>query len=414
MSSKNVKLGADFWKFWTGQTVSSLGSSFTAFALPLIIFRLTGSAVSLAISTATNYLPFLFFGLIIGAWIDRTNRKRLMIILDACRALLIATVTLLAFLNLLSVWWIYALGFITATMSVAYSTAISAAVPSLTKKQNLAAVNGRVAASSSAANALGPVLAGLLVTLMPLQTLLLFDTLSFAISAVLLTLVKTSFNAVYKQARTTTILQDITVGLHYVFQHPVLRYIVLMLVASNFLTPTIFAQMVFYGKERFGTTDSQISLFYSAGSVGVVTFSLLAGRLSKIWSFGTLALGALMGAGLITVALALVPIYWLALPLCLLYSGTFSLFDINYVSLRQTIVPDELLGRVVSVSRMCGFSAAPLGVFVGGLLIDRTHNIALIYGIIGALVCGLAVAFAFSPLGHTDHYLTHTQNIETA
>jgi len=69
----------DFWKFWAGQTISNFGSSFTDFALPLLIFKLTGSALNLAIASATTFLPYLLFGLVIGAWVDRTDRKRLMI-----------------------------------------------------------------------------------------------------------------------------------------------------------------------------------------------------------------------------------------------------------------------------------------------------------------------------------------------
>ncbi len=72
-------LSRDFWKFWTGQTISNLGSSFTFFALPLLVYKLTGSAVNLAITTAVEFLPQLLFGLVIGAWVDRVDRKRLMI-----------------------------------------------------------------------------------------------------------------------------------------------------------------------------------------------------------------------------------------------------------------------------------------------------------------------------------------------
>src|SRR6478672_11580671 len=89
----------DFWKFWAGQTISNLGSSFTNFALPLLIFRLTGSALNLAIASASTFLPYLLFGLPIGAWVDRVDRKRLMIVTDLLRALLLASIPLLAALG---------------------------------------------------------------------------------------------------------------------------------------------------------------------------------------------------------------------------------------------------------------------------------------------------------------------------
>lgn len=98
-----TRLSADFWKFWAGQTISNLGSSFTAFALPLLVYNLTGSAMNLAISSAATFLPYLLFGLVIGAWVDRLNRKRLMIVADLLNAAAIASIPLLAMLGMLSV-----------------------------------------------------------------------------------------------------------------------------------------------------------------------------------------------------------------------------------------------------------------------------------------------------------------------
>ena len=70
------KLSSDFWTFWTGQTISNLGSSITLFALPLLVYKLTGSALNLGIAEAATFLPYLLFGLVLGAWVDRVDRKR--------------------------------------------------------------------------------------------------------------------------------------------------------------------------------------------------------------------------------------------------------------------------------------------------------------------------------------------------
>src|SRR3954469_6006475 len=91
-STSPQKLGIDFWKFWTGETISNLGSSFTQFALPLLVFKLTGSALNLGIATAAAFLPYLLFGLVIGAWVDRLDRKRMMILVDIGQALVIASI----------------------------------------------------------------------------------------------------------------------------------------------------------------------------------------------------------------------------------------------------------------------------------------------------------------------------------
>jgi hypothetical protein len=100
-------MSSDFKKFWVGQTISNLGSSFTQWAVPLLVYQLTHSAVSLGIATAATFLPYLLFGLIIGAWMDRVDRKRAMIGLDWLNALVILSIPLVAESGHLTVWWIY-------------------------------------------------------------------------------------------------------------------------------------------------------------------------------------------------------------------------------------------------------------------------------------------------------------------
>src|SRR3954465_11914982 len=106
------RLSLDFWKFWAGQTISNLGNSVTLFALPLLIFKLTGSAFNLGLMSAAQFIPYLLFGLVLGAWVDRVDRKRLMIRADICRAAMIATIPLLAEIGELRTWWIYIVGFV--------------------------------------------------------------------------------------------------------------------------------------------------------------------------------------------------------------------------------------------------------------------------------------------------------------
>src|SRR5215216_1381121 len=311
----------DFWKFWTGQTISNLGSSFTNFALPLLIFKLTGSALNLAIASATTFLPYLLFGLPIGAWVDRVDRKRLMIIADLLRALVLASIPLLAALNQLPLWWIYSAGFLISTLSIGFDAAEFAAIPSLVARDDTSArealvvANGRIQASYSAATVAGPLLAGLLVAFLSLPALLAIDALSFIFSAGSLVLIKQSFNAGGPPHAGTSIWQDMTEGLRYVLSHPVLRNISLMMALVNFVGSTVYAQLVLFAKDRLSASDTQVGLLYSAGSAGVVVLGLAAGPLRKRWSFSTVALGALMLEGLLIIGLALTRAYWAAIPI---------------------------------------------------------------------------------------------------
>jgi MFS family permease len=402
-------LGADFWKFWTGQTISNLGSSFTFFALPLLVFKLTGSALNLAVTMAAEFVPYLLFGLIIGAWVDRLDRKKLMIVVDILRALVVVTVPIVDSADLLSVWWIYGVGFIGSTLNIFFDAGQFAAIPNLVKQDDLVTANGRIQASFQGGQVVGPAVAGALVSLFPIATVMYFDAATFLVSAFSLGLIATSFNPESDEKKSVqTIRKDVAEGLRYVWNHPVLRNISVMMAMVNFIAASTYAQLVLFGKVRLEASDGQIGILFAAGPAGMAAISLLAGQFRRRWSFSTVALGALMMHGAFTIAFALTRSFALAAALWALTSGFGILFNINTISLRQAIVPNHMLGRIMSIAGVLAWSAIPLGAYLGGLIIESLGDpadIAIVYAFIGAFIVVLPVIFAFSPLGHADDYL---------
>ncbi|TMD37647.1 MAG: MFS transporter [Chloroflexi bacterium] len=374
--------------------------------MPLLIFKLTGSPLDLSFTVAASVLPYLFFGLVIGAWVDRVNRKRLMILTDLARALVIASIPLVSVFGLLSVWWIYAVVFVNSTLSICFDAANFAAIPGLVSQDDLVKANGRIQASYSTARILGPLLAGLLILLVPLPALLLIDGSSFLISAGSLVLVRTSFNtAPVEKKATTSIRHDILEGLQYVLRQPVLRSITLLLLFINFIIPTAGAQLVLFAKEWLHASDSQVGFLYASGSIGTVLFSLVANQLRKRCPIGTFLLGAIVLEGVFIAAPALAHVYWVVLLLWGLRGGVDILFLIGAYSLVQVIVPNHLLGRVITFTRVLTWSTASLGALIGGFAVEQTKNVSLIYGVIGILVAFTALIFFLSPLGHAERYL---------
>ena len=400
-------LSGDFGRFWLGQTISNLGSSFTMFALPLLVFNLTGSPLNLGITAAAEFVPYLLFGLVIGAWVDRVDRKRLMIATDLARAAVIATIPLLAAVDTLTVGWVYAVAFAGATLTIAFDAAQFAAIPSLVPSDDdLVAANGRVQASYSAAQIAGPLLAGLLIAVAPLQQVLWVDAASFLLSAGTLALIGRAFNAAPRDTEPRRpIRQEVAEGLRYVLGHPVLRNISAMMALINLVAATVYAQLVVFAKRQLDASDSRVALLYAAGSAGVVLLSLAAGPVRRRLSFSAAALGALLLDGLLMTALAATSWYWAALALWAAISGLGIFFNINTVSLRQQIVPNHLLGRVISIAGVLAWSAIPVGALAGGWAVERTGSVALVYAVIGAVVVLIALAFSFGPVGHADRYL---------
>jgi MFS family permease len=391
---------ADFWKLLVGQSVSSLGSSFTLFALPLLVFKLTNSAFHLALITIAEYLPFLFFGLIIGVWVDRVDRKRMMISADIAQAVILCSVPTLSALGLLSVWWVYVVAFTSSTLSICFNTAEFAAVPSLAQSVDLVAANGRLQASYSAATVAGPLLAGLLLAFVPVEALLLFDALSFLTSALAVSLIKLRLDTVNAGHNSPKgIIKEVTEGLSFILRHPVLRNTCCLMALVNGVGFTVYAQLVLYAKERLGASDTQVALLYAAGSVGMVVLALGAGLLRSRLTFSKAVLGAPMLGGILIVLLALTRWYWTATVLWASIWGLVVFFDITTNTLLQTVVPKRLSGRVRSAVSVLSWSSIPAGTFVGSLAIERTQNVALVYGAIGTTIIAAVLAFSFTSLG---------------
>ncbi len=329
-----------------------------------------------------------------------------MIVTDLARALVIASIPLASVQGLLSVWEIYAVAFLNSTLTICFDAANFAAVPSLVRQEDLVTANGRLQAGYSTAKVGGPLLGGLLIIALPLPMLLLIDALSFLVSASSLVLITTSFNTTPDGMQAPTSLhQDIAEGLRYVLKHPILSWITLLLLLVNFILPTASAQLVLFAKQWFTASDTQVGLLYASGSLGTLVFSLVAGQFRKRWPLSTIALLSLMMEGAFTALTAVTHWYWVLLLLWALRGGADVLFIITSYSLAQIAIPNQLLGRVITVIRVLTWSTASLGALLGGIAIQSTNNIGLIYAVIGLLIFGITITFFLTPLGHTERYL---------
>jgi len=329
-----------------------------------------------------------------------------MIVVDLLSAVTIASIAVASMAGMLSLWWIYAVVFVASALSIFFVAAEFGAIPSLVDASELVSANGRIQASFAAAAVLGPLAAGALLVFVPVEAILLLDAASFLVSAAMLSLIARPFNAPLTK-RATSIRQDIVEGLRYVLSHPVLRNISLMMAMINMVGATVFAQLVLFAKQALRAEDSEVGLLFAAGGAGVVLLSLAAGPLRKRWSFGNVALGALMLSGLLTIAFAYTTSLWIAVVLWALVSGLGILFNINTGSLRQSIVPNHMLGRVISIAMVLAWSANPVGALAGGVLIERSGDVRLVYAVIGLLTFLIALAFRVaSPLGNAERYLS--------
>lgn len=395
-----------------------MGTSFTLFALPLLVFKLTGSATNLALTTAANFVPYVLFGLVLGAFVDRLDRRRMMLLSDVARAAVIAILPVLALSGELTMPDIYAVAFVQSTLGISFTCGEFAAIPSLVERDDLVAANGYIMATSSAGRILGPILAGALVTLVSPADLLLFDAASFLVSAASLAAIRRSFNSVEpsapRAAGVAGVFEDVASGLRFVWSHPVLRSISIMMALINFVAATQTTQLVLFAKRALGATDTQVALLFAAGAAGIVIVSVAAAAIRRRLSFAVTALGALVVSGLTVTAMALLGSYPAALVLWAASSGFGLLLNINTGALRQAIVPSDMYGRVMSIAVVLGWSAIPLGALAGALAIRLSGSVADVYAATGALTALIALSFVFSPVSHGDRYLAEAASAGTA
>jgi MFS family permease len=163
---------------------------------------------------------------------------------------------------------------------------------------------------------------------------------------------------------------------------------------------------VLFAKRWFMASDTQVGLLYAGGGLGTVVFSLVAGRLCKRWPLGTIALWGLVLEGIFVAIPAVTHWYWILLLCWILRSGADVLFMISAYSMSQMAVPNQLLGRVITFTRVLTWSTGSLGALLGGFAITWTNNAALVYTVVGLLVSGITLAFFLTPLGHSEQYLS--------
>ncbi|HEX8580826.1 MAG TPA: MFS transporter, partial [Acidimicrobiales bacterium] len=358
-------------------------------------FRLTESATNLAITMAANFVPYLLFGLVLGAVVDRVDRRRMMILVELARGGVIAVLPVLYLTGDLQVGHVYAVAFVQSTLGILFDAGEFAAIPNLVGTDDLVTANGRIMATNQAGQVLGPVLAGALVAVMAPADLLLID----------------AAEAVEERegGAVARLVADVREGLAFVWGHPVLRSISLMMALINFVAATAQTQLVLFGKTVLDLSDARVGWLFAAGSAGVVVIGLVAGAFRRRLSFPVVALGALVVSGLALSAMAYARWYPLVLVLWAAYTGFGLLLNINTGALRQAIVPNQMLGRVMSIAGVLAWSAIPLGALAGAWVIDATEDVAAVYAGIGLLTAAIAAAFALSPIRHGERYLAEAK-----
>ena len=359
----------NFTLLWTGQFVETIGNSLTSLAASIYVFRLTGSTLSVGLMLMATAAPSLLVGLFAGVFVDRYDRRRIMIIADILRGILIVLVPVLVPLNVL---WLYVIVALISAIAQFFDPAHESLLPEVASDEELAAANSLIAISSFGSTAVGFAAAGLIASAADINWTFYANAFTYIFSAVCVYLVRIKPVQVEENTSAGLVIKNLRAGMSQLFNTPILRelFSVQVVVLISFgLTNTLLLP---FALTELNATEFEYGLQEGLTSIGFVVGSLLMAKLfDRLHAGAWLAIGFL-GMGVIGVIYSgLNSVAW-AIALITL-SGFFNApSSIGRRVIVQRNTPAEMRGRVSSaffVSRdvlfLIGMGAAGLADFIG-------------------------------------------------
>jgi MFS family permease len=380
----------DFLSLWGAETISQFGSQVSFLALPLVaILALDESAFEVAALTSVTFLPFLLFTLPAGVWVDRLRRRPILVLGDLGRAAALLSVPLAHWADALTIWQLYAVGFVTGTCTVFFDVAYQSYVPSLVGREHLVEANSKLEVSRAAANIGGPGLAGGIVSLLTAPVAVLADAISFVVSALLLGNIRATEQAPPREER-RSLRAELGEGLRYVFTHAYQRGMVAAVAISNFFGQVVFSILLVYAVRELGLTAATIGIALAIGNIGTLVSALTARRIGDRLGAGRTILLAsfLFGPGTLLIAFAPADYAVPSIVAAMMVIGFGGiLYNVTAISLIQAITPDRLLGRANASRRFVVWGVVPLGGLAGGGLASAIGlRETMVVGAIGGLL----------------------------
>jgi MFS family permease len=379
----------NFRLLWIGEGISLLGDTFYLIALPWLVLQLTGSALALGTIMALASIPRAVFMLVGGVFVDRYSPRSVMIWSNVARFVLVALLSALVLTNNTQIWMLYILALAFGLADAFYFPAQTAIVPQVLPQDQLQSGNTFVQGTAQLSLFLGPVLAGGLIALLGqgaaangvpvmrgIGIAFGLDTLSFVAS--LLTLIMMRIPGVTKQAgEQQNVIESIKEGFAYVWSRMVLRVLFLLIVATNFLVmgpltvgiPVLANRGLAEGAAAFGII---MSAFGGGSLLGIILSGILPQPKPK--HFGTVVLLVVASLG---VGIALMPLFGstaVIAGICLVIGAAAGYQRTLLFTWLQKRIPQELMGRVMSLLFFCAIGLAPVSNALAGALLEIDLN----------------------------------------
>ena len=367
----------DFMKLWSGQTISQFGDEITLLALPLLAIDLGAKEFEFGILGVVRFLPWIFFTLPAGVWVDRMRRRPILIGADIARAALLASIPIAFLGGWLTMVQVYIVAFFAGTFEVFFDVAYQSYLPSIVERDELVEGNSKLELSRAASSVAGPTLAGFLVQAIRAPFAIAFDAVSYVGAALFIALIRRGETGPVPhdpaEGKRPSMWQEARAGLGYVATNRYLRSIAACTATFNLFGNISGVLLILYlaGEDFLDLSPGTIGLIFALGNIGVLLGALSGGRLAKAIGVGPIIIVSAFIGGIAAFAVPLAPPdnpFWV-----LVIGGLFAgfstvVYNVNQVGLRQAITPDRMLGRMNATMRLIVWGTIPIGALIGGIL----------------------------------------------
>ncbi len=395
------KLGLNYGKLWTASVISNFGDGVATVAYPWLASAVTRDPLHIALVAVATRIPWLIFSLPAGVITDRVDRRKLVGYMDILRFLITLGVgfAVLTFQSGLGtpdeianstavvppnsgflLFIIYAAALLLGIAEVLRDNSAQTLLPSIVSSDNLERANGRMWGAEMVMNSFaGPPIAGFLLAA-AFALPFFVDAGTFAVSAALVFMIsgqfrpKTDPDSIEEVER--SFKRELKEGVSWLWNHPLFKPMAIALGVINALFQLSFATMVLFAQEVLQLDATEFGLLLTAGAAGGVLGSLIASKVSEKIGPGASLFLSILVSGITLAAIGLANSAILVWVMFAIGSVFIVLWNVITVSLRQSLIPDQLLGRVNSVYRFIGWGMMPIGSIAGGLLVLMFEPVA--------------------------------------
>ena len=368
LATSQVRLGANYRRLLCSSAGSNLADGMFIVALPLLAVRLTRSPAAVAGVVFAGRLPWLLFALHAGALADRLDRRRTMALVNIGRGALIGTLAALVWLDAVTMPVLFGVAFALGIGETLFDTAAQSMMPNIVDRQQLGRANGRLFAVELSMNQfIGPPLGGVIAGI-AIAWAFIGSGAAYLLAAGALVLLRGSFKPT-RDGAPTRLRADIATGLRYLWSNELLRILAFMVGASNLISSGIQALLPIFAVEPgpLGMSAAGFGVLFGVGGIGSLIGSVAAGPAVRLLGRSRLLILNPLVTALVPLALALTSSPIIVGAAYGAAGASIMMWNVITVSLRQSIAPDHLLGRVNAGYRLLGWGTMPAGAAIAGL-----------------------------------------------